>query len=83
MCLTFSNDEAAMIRKRMCVHSIKRCLLNPTETQGVSMPFLVHDSFTSLVMMEEERELERDFKVKGKFKIENIETAIVPRNCSQ
>lgn len=35
------------------------------------MPFLVHGSFTSLVTMEEERELETDFKVKGKFKTEN------------
>ena len=29
--------------------------------------FLVHDSFTSLIMMQEERELERGVKVKVKF----------------
>lgn len=62
------NDAAE--RTRTCIHPVERCFLNPTNIHGVSVLLLVHNSFKSLVTMEEERELKSGFKVKGQSKTE-------------
>lgn len=56
-------------RKTMCIYSVKRFFAESYKYSWNAMS-LIHNSFKGLIMMEENREPERSFKVKGHFQIQ-------------
>lgn len=70
VCLASRDDVRGLNGEEENIHSFHYDVYWILQKFTVSVPFLVQDPFTSLGMMEEEKVLERGFKVKEIFKTE-------------